>query len=83
MKSLRIFSTPRGKGLFWAGLTLLTLAVSVLSLGLGSVTLGPGEVLRALLSADASSTAGRIVLFVRLPRLCAALPICAASMRVT
>ena len=73
MKSWRIFSTPRGKGLFWIGLTLLTLAVSVLSLGLGSVTLRPGEVLRALLSADASSTAGRIVLFVRLPRLCAAL----------
>ena len=73
MKILRISSTPRGKAVFWAGLCLLTLAACVLSLGLGSVRLGPGEVIRALFSGDRASTAARIVRFVRLPRLCAAL----------
>lgn len=82
MKSLRIFSTPGGKGLFWAALVLLTLTACVLSLGLGSVTLGPGEVVGALLSADTASTAGRIVHFVRLPRLCAAL-LCGAALAVS
>ena len=82
MKSWRISSTPGAKGLLWAGLTLLTLAVCVLSLGLGAVKLGPGEVIRALLSGDTVSTAGRIVCFVRLPRLCAAL-LCGAALAVS
>lgn len=82
MKSWRISSTPGVKGLLWAGLGLLTLAVCVLSLGLGAVKLGPREVIRALLSGDTASTAGRIVCFVRLPRLCAAL-LCGAALAVS
>ena len=82
MKSWRICSTPRGKGLFWTALMLLTLTACVLSLGLGSVTLGPGEVVQALLSGDTGSTAGRIVHFVRLPRLCAAL-LCGSALAVS
>lgn len=73
MKNSRISVTPRGKAAFWIGLCLLTLTACVLSLGLGSVRLGPGEVVRALISGDQTSTAARIVRFVRLPRLCAAL----------
>ena len=82
MKSWRICSTPRGKGLFWTALMLLTLTACVLSLGLGAVTLGPGEVVQALLSGDTGSTAGRIVHFVRLPRLCAAL-LCGSALAVS
>ena len=73
MKSWRISSTRRGKIFLWAGLGILTLAACVLSLALGSVNLGPGTVIRSLLSGDTASTAGRIVWYVRLPRLCAGL----------
>ena len=82
MKSWRICSTPGGKGIFWVTLVLLTLTACVLSLGLGSVTLGPGEVVQALLSGDTGSTEGRIVHFVRLPRLCAAL-LCGSALAVS
>ena len=82
MKNWRICSTPGGKGLFWVTLVLLTLTACVLSLGLGAVTLGPGEVVQALLSGDTGSTAGRIVHFVRLPRLCAAL-LCGSALAVS
>lgn len=73
MKIWRISSTRRGKRILWSGLLVLTLTGCMLSLALGSVTLGPGEVVRSLLSGDTASTAGRIVHYVRLPRLCAAL----------
>ena len=82
MKSWRICSTPGGKGIFWVTLVLLTLTACVLSLDLGAVTLGPGEVVQALLSGDTGSTAGRIVHFVRLPRLCAAL-LCGSALAVS
>ena len=49
------------KGLFWALLTGLTLLAAVLSLGLGSVALGD------------TPAAQRILLYIRLPRTCAAL----------
>lgn len=73
MKISRISSTRRGKGLLWLGLGTLTLVVSVLSLTLGGTALEPGAVVRALLRGDTVSTVGRIVWYVRLPRLCAAL----------
>lgn len=73
MNSSQIFSTPRSKGGFLAGLCILTLAAAALSLWIGSVRLSPLQVLNALLRRDHGSTAARIVLYSRLPRTCAAL----------
>ena len=73
MSSLRIFSTRRSDRFFWGGLCILTLMAAVLSLGIGSVKLKPGEVLAALTGRDTASTAARIVLYSRLPRTCAAM----------
>lgn len=73
MKSWRIFSTRRNKGLLFSGLCLLTLTAAVLSLWTGSVKLSPSQVFAALTGADTGSTAARIVLYTRLPRTCAAL----------
>lgn len=60
MKSWRIFSIP--KGLFWLALTALTLLAACCSLSLGSIALG-----------DAPEAAKRILVYIRLPRTCAAL----------
>ena len=73
MNSSQIFSTPRSKGGFLAGLCILTLAAAALSLRIGSVQLSPMQVLNALFGHDPSSPAARIVLYTRLPRTCAAL----------
>ena len=73
MNSSQIFSTPRSKGGFLAGLCILTLAAAALSLWIGSVQLSPTQVLNALFGHDRSSPAARIVLYTRLPRTCAAL----------
>lgn len=73
MNSSRIFSTRRSKGCFLAGLCVLTLAATALSLWIGSVKLSPMQVLNALIGRDQGSTAARIVLYTRLPRTCAAL----------
>ena len=73
MNSSQIFSTPRSKGGFLAGLCILTLAAAALSLWIGSVQLSPMQVLNALFGHDPSSPAARIVLYTRLPRTCAAL----------
>ena len=60
MRSWRTFSIP--KGLFWLSLTAMTLLAALLSLSLGSVALG-----------DAPEAAKRILVYIRLPRTCAAL----------
>ena len=73
MKPLRIFSTRRGKCIFWITLSLLTVGCGLVSLLAGSVRLAPGEVLMALMGRDTQSVAARIVLFSRLPRTCASL----------
>ena len=73
MNNSRIFSTRRSKGCFLAGLCVLTLAATALSLWVGSVQLSPIQVLNALIGRDQGSTAARIVLYTRLPRTCAAL----------
>lgn len=73
MSNLQIFSIRRNKGLFLAGLGILTLLTAILSLSVGSVQVAPREVLAALLGQDRVSTAARIVLYSRLPRMCAAL----------
>ncbi len=73
MSSLRIFYTRHSDRIFWAGLCALTLVAAVLSLGIGSVELKPGEVFDALTGRDTDSTAARIVLYSRLPRTCAAM----------
>lgn len=73
MNSLRISSTRRGKVLFWTLLCVLTAGSALLSLGIGSVSLSPGQILNALTGRDTTSAAARIVLYTRLPRTCAAL----------
>ena len=58
----------------WAALLLCALLVAAacaLSLLLGASTLSPGEILSSLL--DPASTGARILLHVRLPRLCGTL----------
>lgn len=73
MKSLQIFSIRRSKIWFLIGLGVLTFIAAVLSLGIGSVQLAPSQVLGALFGKETASTAARIVLYTRLPRVCAAL----------
>ena len=60
MKYWRTFSIPKVG--FWTALVLLTVLAAALSLGLGSVALS-----------DAPEAAKRIMLYIRLPRTCAAL----------
>ncbi len=73
MRIWRIFSTRRGKSIFWALLLLCVLAAAALSLWTGSVVLSPGQVLAVLTGRDASSTAARIIFYSRMPRTFAAL----------
>ncbi len=73
MKSLRIFSTRCGNGIFFAGLSILTLATAVLSLWIGSVKLSPALVFNVLIGRETDSVAARIILYSRLPRTCAAM----------
>ena len=60
MRFWRTFSIP--KGVFWLVLSALTVLAAALSLGLGSVALG-----------DVPEAAKKIMLYIRLPRTCAAL----------
>lgn len=73
MKSLQIFSTRRGNGIFFAVLCVLTLAAAILSLCIGSVALPLGQVLDALIGRNPNTIAARIVLYSRLPRTLAAM----------
>ena len=73
MNSLQTFSIRRSKGLFLVGLGIITILTAVLSLGIGSVKVEPQDVLAALLGQDTVSTSARIILYSRLPRMCAAL----------
>ncbi len=73
MRIWRIFSTRRGKSIFWALMLFCVLAAAALSLWTGSVALSPGQVLAVLTGRDASSTAARIIFYSRMPRTFAAL----------
>ena len=73
MKSLRTFSIRNNKIVFWIGLCVLTVVTIIGGLWIGSVSLSPGDVFSALIGKDTTSTAARIVLYTRLPRICAAL----------
>ena len=73
MSSLPISSTPRKKRFIIPLLTVMTLSAAVLSIFVGSVELSAAEVISALISGEADSSAARIVLFSRLPRTLAAL----------
>lgn len=73
MPNLQIFSIRPGKGIRWASLLALTIAVTALSLWTGSVRLQTSQVFDALLGKDSVSAAARIVLYSRLPRTCASL----------
>lgn len=54
-------------------LIALLLAASLASCCLGAGGVAPGEILRALISGDRTGVAGRIFLYIRLPRLLAAI----------
>lgn len=73
MKSLRTFSIRNNKIVFWIGLCVLTVVTIIGGLWIGSVSLSSGDVFSALIGKDTTSTAARIVLYTRLPRICAAL----------
>ncbi len=73
MRIWRIFSTRRGKSIFWALMLFCVLAAAALSLWTGSVALSPGQVLAVLTGRDAFSTAARIIFYSRMPRTFAAL----------
>ena len=73
MKNLQIFSMRRSKIFFLLGLLVFTIAIAILSMGIGSVSLTPKEVLFAILGKDTTSTAARIVLYSRMPRILAAM----------
>lgn len=73
MKSLRTFFTRKNNIVFWTGLCVLTIAAAISSLWIGSVSLSPRDVFCVLIGRDTTSTAARIVLYTRLPRVCAAL----------
>ena len=73
MKSLQTFFTRKNNIVFWTGLCVLTIAAAISSLWIGSVSLSPRDVFYVLIGRDTTSTAARIVLYTRLPRVCAAL----------
>ena len=73
MKSLRTFSIRNNKIVFWIGLGVLTLVTIVCGLWFGSVSISSGDIFAVLIGKDTTSTAARIVLYTRLPRICAAL----------
>lgn len=57
----------------WLILVVLTLLAAVLSLSIGAVRIPVGQIIRALLGREVSSSGAKIVIFTRLPRTCAAL----------
>lgn len=75
----KVHSVPRNKAynvrcsklLFWSVLCLLPLVAAAASLLIGSVSISPDQVWKALVSQE-HSTAARIILYTRLPRTCAA-----------
>lgn len=73
MNNWQIFSTRPSKTAFCLLLCLLAMIAAGCSLGIGSVSLSPDQVLAALTGQDRGTTAARIVLLTRLPRTCAAL----------
>ncbi len=73
MRSWQTYCMGRNRGLFWAGLCIVTMIAGVLSLRFGSVELTTAQVLGVLTGADRTSTAAQIILYTRLPRTCAAI----------
>lgn len=73
MKSLQTFSIRRHRVVFWGGLILATVLVATISLWTGSVQLSPQEILRVFCGQDTTSTTAKIILYTRLPRVCAAM----------
>jgi len=73
MRSLRTFSIRNHNGIIWIVLILLTMAVFVVSLFAGSVTIPFGEIMAILVGRDAASVSAKIILYTRLPRACGAI----------
>lgn len=73
MRNSRTFFIRNKNRLFWIGLVGLTITSAVLSVWMGSVDLSLTEVFSAILEADNTSAAARIVRYTRFPRVCASL----------
>ena len=82
MESLQIFSIRRNKGVLFLGLGILVVVAVIASLLAGSVKVTAQEVIAALVGQDRTSTAARIILYSRLPRVCASL-LAGASLAVS
>ncbi|MBR3770252.1 MAG: iron ABC transporter permease [Lachnospiraceae bacterium] len=82
MESLQTFSIRRNRGFLFLGLGVLVVIAVMVSLLAGSVKITPQEVFAALLGQDMTSTSARIVLYSRLPRVCASL-LAGASLAVS
>ncbi len=82
MESWQIFSIRRNRGFLFLGLGVLVVIAVMVSLLAGSVKITPQEVFAALLGQDMTSTSARIVLYSRLPRVCASL-LAGASLAVS
>ena len=73
MKRWQTSCTPQvHKGVFLAALLALTLLCALLSVCFGAVWVAPAELIPALFSGG-ETTAGQIILFARLPRVCGCL----------
>ena len=73
MKNLQTFFIQKNRAIFWTALVALTLVTVVFSIGMGSVSLTPRQVLSVLFGQDRDSTAAKIVLYSRLPHTFAAM----------
>lgn len=71
MKSWQTFSIRKRNIVFWSALSIMTIIAILLGLWMGSVTLSPQEVFAVICGQDRTSTAAKIVLYTRLPRVCA------------
>lgn len=72
MSSLQKFSIRKNKGLFLVMLGILVLAAIFAGLFAGSVKVTPQEVFAALAGTNTDTVSSRIILYSRLPRVCAA-----------
>ena len=73
MKNSQTFSIRKHRVVFWGVLILATILVAGISLWIGSVPLSPKEIFSVLCGRDVTSTTAKIILYTRLPRVCAAI----------
>lgn len=73
MNNWQTFSTQKNKIGFLIALCILLGLAIVVSLMVGSVDITPIDIIRVLIGQDSDSTVAKIILFSRIPRVCASL----------